>query len=166
MKYNFQFLILLSAIVLATACGSSTTAAEAAATEGSSSVAFGEEFTPEDVTPYEDLAMKMTNDGEIAATVRGEVSGVCQAKGCWMTITQANGEEMMVKFKDYGFFMPKDIAGREVIMHGKASYQTTPVDELRHYAEDAGKTQEEIEAITEPKRELSFLADGVILIEK
>ncbi|MEL6969642.1 MAG: DUF4920 domain-containing protein, partial [Bacteroidota bacterium] len=51
-------------------------------------------------------------------------------------------------------------------MNGKAFYQTTSVDDLRHYAEDAGKSEEEIAAITEPKRELAFLADGVILLEE
>lgn len=96
-------------------------------------------------------------------TVQGTVNEVCQAKGCWMTI--AGDDEVMVKFKDYGFFMPKDISGQEVVMHGKAYYQTTPIDELRHYAEDAGKSAEEIAAITEPKRELHFLASGVLLLD-
>ena len=166
MKYFFQLLPLFCLSLFFAACGSSATVAEKAAAEESSSVAFGEAFTPQDVTPYEELAEKMTEGEELPATVRGTVSGVCQAKGCWMTITQADGEEMMVKFKDYGFFVPKDITGREVIMHGKAFYQVTPVDELRHYAEDAGKSPEEIAAITEPKRELSFLADGVILVDE
>lgn len=75
-------------------------------------------------------------------------------------------EEMMVKFKDYGFFVPTDISGREVVMHGVAYYQTTSVEELQHYAEDAGKSAEEIATITEPKRELRFLADGVKLLNK
>ena len=96
-----------------------------------------------------------------AISVKGEVREVCQAKGCWMTI---GNEEMMVKFKDYGFFVPKDIDGRQVVMHGKAFYQVTSLDELRHYAEDAGKSAEEIAAITEPKKELRFLASGVLLL--
>ncbi|MEL6356875.1 MAG: DUF4920 domain-containing protein [Bacteroidota bacterium] len=96
-----------------------------------------------------------------ALSVKGEVREVCQAKGCWMTI---GDEEMMVKFKDYGFFVPKDISGRQVVMHGKAYYQVTPLEELRHYAEDAGKSAEEIAAITEPKKELRFLASGVLLL--
>ena len=36
-----------------------------------------------------------------------------------MKLDLENGEEAMVKFKDYGFFMPKDIAGEEVIVNGK-----------------------------------------------
>ncbi len=165
----FQLLALVLFVGFATACGSTGEAA----TEGDSQTeeqigdeSFGAEFTPEAVIAYQDLSAKVTDADSMAITVRGKVSEVCQSKGCWMSITNGDGEDMMVRFKDYGFFMPKDIAGREVIMNGKAFYQTTPVDELRHYAEDAGKSQEEIDAITEPKRELSFLADGVILVKE
>ncbi len=125
---------------------------------------FGTDFTPSEVIAFADLAEKMSEKDSVQVTVKGVVNEVCQAKGCWMTIKGDDG--MMVRFKDYGFFMPKDISGREVIMNGKAFYQTTPVSELQHYAEDAGKTKEEIAAITEPKHELSFLADGVILVNE
>ena len=101
----------------------------------------------------------------VSAKVNGMVNEVCQAKGCWMTISEKDGEAepLFVKFKDYGFFVPKDISGQEVIMEGMAFREITSVDELRHYAEDAGKTKEEIEAITEPKEELRFLARGVLV---
>jgi len=62
--------------------------------------------------------------------------------------------------------MPKNIAGKEVIMNGKAFVEEVSVNEQRHYLEDAGATAEEIAAITEPKKTLSFLADGVLLIEE
>jgi hypothetical protein len=108
----------------------------------------------------------------IEAKVIASVEAVCQMKGCWMTLvpepeTTADADaSMMVRFKDYGFFVPKDIAGRRVIVEGKAYYTTTSVEELRHYAEDAGKSEEEIAAITEPKQELAFLASGVLLIDE
>jgi len=126
----------------------------------------GEKFEPTSVIDYGDLLAKMSETDSVQITVKGKVDEVCQAKGCWMTIVGGENDGMMVKFKDYGFFMPKDIAGREVIMNGKAFYSVTPVDELRHYAEDAGKSEEEIAAITEPKNEMSFLADGVILLNE
>ena len=75
-------------------------------------------------------------------------------------------EEAMVKFKDYGFFMPKDLAGSDVIVEGVAYVEEMSVEEQRHYAEDAGKTKDEIEAITEPKRTLSFISSGVLIPEK
>lgn len=167
MKYFFQLLAFTLIVGFGTACGS-TGQPKGMASENteSSDQTFGAAFTPEVVVAYQDLSAKVTDTDSLAVTVQGTVAEVCQSKGCWMSITNGEGDDMMVRFKDYGFFMPKDISGREVIMNGKAFYQVTPVDELRHYAEDAGKSQAEIEAITEPKRELSFLADGVILVEK
>jgi hypothetical protein len=70
---------------------------------------------------------------------------------------------MRVTFKDYGFFVPKDSKGKEVVIEGIAMRKVTPVDELRHYAEDAGKSPEEVAAITEPVQELAFEAVGVLL---
>ena len=93
------------------------------------------------------------------------VKEVCQAKGCWMTLQMKDSTEVMVRFKDYGFFVPKNIAGQEVIVNGKAYVAETSVDELRHYAKDAGKSEEEIEGITEPERTYAFLADGVLVKE-
>lgn len=170
-----RFLFLLTFSCLLVSCGGGDAgavegdeAATAAAAEQSSDVkTFGAEFEPEEVIEATSLMTTYTPDAlrdTVHTTLKGTVNEVCQVKGCWMTIATAEGEEMMVKFKDYGFFMPLDISGREVVMNGIAYYQVTPVEELRHYAEDAGKTAEEIAAITEPKRELRFLADGVQLM--
>lgn len=90
------------------------------------------------------------------------INSVCSKKGCWMRLDLGEEKEVMVKFKDYGFFMPLDAKG-DVIVNGKAFVQETSVDELKHYAEDAGKSKEEIAEITEPKKTLSFVADGVLL---
>ena len=73
--------------------------------------------------------------------------------------------EAMVKFKDYGFFMPKNIADKEVIVNGKAFVSEVSIEEQRHYAEDAGKSEDEIAKIIEVKKTLSLEADGVLLIE-
>jgi hypothetical protein len=95
--------------------------------------------------------------------VKGEIKEVCQAKGCWMTLDMGDGELLRVKFKDYAFFVPKDAAGKTAIVQGTAQKETISVDELRHLAEDAGKTENEINSITNPKEELTFVAEGVII---
>ena len=101
----------------------------------------------------------------LTARVRGEVVEVCQNKGCWMTLQPLGegdaSEQLTVRFKDYGFFMPKTLAGHEVVAEGTARRRVVPVDELRHYAEDAGESPEAIAEITEPKEELEFVATGV-----
>lgn len=109
-----------------------------------------------DLTPGDSVQVKMTS----------KVNSVCQTKGCWMRLDLGNEEEVMVKFKDYGFFMPKNIAGQEVIIDGTAFVDEMTVEEQKHYAQDAGKSEEEIAAITEPKRTYTFVADGVLLKEE
>ncbi|MGE0930476.1 DUF4920 domain-containing protein [Peijinzhouia sedimentorum] len=124
---------------------------------------FGELITPEGAEDVNTLLASVENEEELNAKVSGTIVEVCQSKGCWMTLQLDNGETMRVTFKDYGFFVPKDAAGKTVIMDGIAKVDVTDVETLRHYAEDAGKTQEEIDAITEAKKGLSFEASGVII---
>ena len=96
--------------------------------------------------------------------ITGKVTEVCQEKGCWMKLERANGEKVMVKFKDYGFFMPKDIVGKEVVLDGEAVVKEVSVKQQQHYAKDAGKSEEEIKKITQPKKELQFIAKGVLVL--
>ncbi|PWK17794.1 uncharacterized protein DUF4920 [Xanthomarina spongicola] len=113
-----------------------------------------------------DTYKDMTVGDSISTKMIAKVDEVCQAKGCWMKLDIGSEEQVMVKFKDYGFFMPKNIAGKEVIVNGKAFVSELSVEEQRHYAEDAGKSEEEIAAITEVKRTYTFEADGVLLKEE
>lgn len=125
---------------------------------------FGDQnITAENIMPTATFVSKVETAGKLSTKIEGEVKSVCQKKGCWMKVEVAEGEEVFVKFKDYDFFVPMDIAGRKVVIEGEASQAVTSVDELRHYAEDAGKSEEEIAAITEPESSLSFMATGVIV---
>ncbi|MDX1906673.1 MAG: DUF4920 domain-containing protein [Bacteroidia bacterium] len=105
-----------------------------------------------------------THQGVLPAVkLEGNVEACCQAKGCWMTM-KVGDEDMRVKFKDYAFFVPKNSAGKTAIIEGRAFYDTTSVEELRHYAEDAGMTAEEAaKKYTEPKIAVAFEATGVII---
>ncbi|HEV7348231.1 DUF4920 domain-containing protein [Telluribacter sp.] len=124
---------------------------------------FGKKISDSGAVTAAALPTKMGTKEAMKTKVTGTVESVCQAKGCWMKVKMDNGESMRVTFKDYGFFVPKDIAGKTVVFEGEAKKSVTPVSELRHYAEDAGKSKEEIAKITEPKNELAFVADGVIV---
>lgn len=127
---------------------------------------FGKEIVPNDAIIAKSMAAHyetMQQGDSINSKIRAKVINVCQAKGCWMTLDMGDKKEVMVKFKDYGFFVPKDIAGKEVVINGKAYVKEISVDEQRHYAEDAGKSNKDIAAITTPKRTYSFEADGVLI---
>lgn len=129
---------------------------------------FGEKIEAKDYLAFDELLNALDDKEEIDVKLKARVESVCQAKGCWMNLVPDKplGKEVFVKFKDYGFFMPKDIAGEEVIVEGKAYRELTSVEELRHYAEDEGLAKEEIAKITEPKEEIKFMASGVALLRE
>jgi hypothetical protein len=56
--------------------------------------------------------------------------------------------------------MPLDSKGDEVIVEGKAFVEETSIEELKHYAEDAGMITD---TITKAKREFAFVAHGVLI---
>ncbi|GAA4277739.1 DUF4920 domain-containing protein [Aquimarina mytili] len=108
---------------------------------------------------YKNLDTSDTIDIAFISTV----NAVCKAKGCWMRVALKEDKETMVKFKDYGFFVPKDIENDTVIVQGRAFVSEVSVEEQRHYARDAGKSEDEIMAITAPKKTYSFISDGVLI---
>jgi hypothetical protein len=71
----------------------------------------------------------------------------------------------LIKMKDHAFLVPVAMEGRTVVVGGTATFKETSVDQLRHFAEDAGKTAEEIAKITEPKKEIVMQASGIKVIE-
>ena len=136
-------------------------------TDGDVSYAvFGAELGEGSEMDVPSVIKELGSNDSVNVKITGIVKSVCKKKGCWANIVPENSEEpeMFVKFKDYGFFLPLDCEGQKVVMDGKAFVNLTPVDELRHYAEDEGKSAEEIAAITEPKKEYQFLANGVRLM--
>ena len=123
----------------------------------------GKKITENGAMPATQLTASMGGKEKMPAKVEGTVESVCKVKGCWMEVKTGEGKTMRVTFKDYGFFVPKDIIGKTVVVEGTAETTTTPVAKLRHYAEDAGKSKEEIAKINEPEKALTFVADGVIV---
>jgi hypothetical protein len=124
----------------------------------------GESMDLEKAQPIAMLNASFEPDPAELLVVEGAVTDVCSKKGCWMKLDQGNGETVRVTFKDYALFMPLDLAGSKVVVRGIAKKDTVSVDDLRHYAEDAGKSAEEIAAITEPEIKISFEADGVAIL--
>lgn len=116
------------------------------------------------ITPAKlDQKLKKSKKVENVA-VRGKVTDVCDKKGCWLTVETENNEKFFVKMKDYGFFVPIALKGKNVVLEGNAETKTISVDEQKHYAEDAKKSQSEIDAITNPQEEIRFVANGIKVV--
>ncbi|QKX05884.1 DUF4920 domain-containing protein [Aquimarina sp. TRL1] len=128
--------------------------------------AYGQKIEKGTVFSPDELAAQyheMKEGDTIAMMYKSTVNSVCKVKGCWMRVAIDDKEENMVKFKDYGFFVPMDIENKEVIVKGKAFVTEVSVEEQRHLASDAGKSEDEIAKITTPKKTYSFVADGVLI---
>ena len=108
---------------------------------------------------------KKIGDSKYDGQVKGKVVEVCKAMGCWAKLERADGSTVMIKVKDHEFAMPLDIVGKTIVAEGVAEVKQTSVSMLKHYAEDAGKSKEEIEKIKEPKKEVVINIKGVKVVE-
>ena len=97
--------------------------------------------------------------------MRAKVLDVCPKKGCWLKLQVNDTTTAFVKMKNYGFFLPMAVKGKTIVLDGKIEMITTSVEELQHYAQDAKKSQAEIDAITEPQKEIRFTAKGITVVE-
>ena len=160
MKKIILSLLVISSII---SCKKHETAEE---TPEIAYASFGDSITAEGTLTKEELLDKYSNlkEGDtIEVKFASVIKDVCQKKGCWMNVELGEDKKAFIRFKDYGFFMPFNAAGSEAIMNGKAFVSVESIDELKHYAKDAGKLQEEIDAITEPEVTYSFTANGVLI---
>ncbi|MAU31179.1 MAG: DUF4920 domain-containing protein [Flavobacteriaceae bacterium] len=93
----------------------------------------------------------------------GQIIDVCPKKGCWMNV-KVDTDTVFVKFKDYRFFVPKTgIKGKQILMAGNIFRDTISVKRLKHYAEDAKKSKEEIELISKPEYKINMIASAVAI---
>ncbi len=127
---------------------------------------FGDKIAANKAISKEEMLKKYKNlkaGDTISVKFRSKIKNVCQKKGCWMSMALPGGEESFVRFKDYGFFVPLNASEQEAIVSGKAFVDEISVAELKHYAKDEGKSDDEIAKITKPKVTYAFQADGVLI---
>lgn len=174
MKRTLNFILLLTIIAFLSACncgGENKQEAESghdghhenAVQPTSSTGNFGEMITSDNAMEAAMLPDLLTDKESLDVKLVGNVAAVCQMSGCWMDVEMSNGETVHVTFKDDAFVLPKDAAGKKAVIEGVATYEEIPVSMLKHLAEDEGKSQEEIDAITKPAMEYTLVAKGVIL---
>jgi len=124
---------------------------------------YGQSFDTAVINNYKAEKESLLNNPQDDTKLEGQILSTCPMKGCWMKMS-VERDTILVRFKDYGFFVPKSGAeGKSAIVNGKLSVDTLSVAQLRHYAEDAGKSKDEVSKIVKPEITISFLADGVVI---
>lgn len=162
-------------LVLVAGCAeTSTDAPPATPVVAADYVPFGEPVALDDgtptVTPSALLADPAAYDGE-TVRVEGTIAEMCRMMGCWLTLRDTGaeaGETVRVRVPtdeegEYVYTFPTDLGMIDAIVEGTVEVDTMSVDELRHYAEDEGRSQEEIDAITEPKPTVVLTARGALV---
>ncbi|TWR31706.1 DUF4920 domain-containing protein [Mucilaginibacter pallidiroseus] len=128
-------------------------------------VIYGKALTADEAVNIDALNATLSKDSAYTGKITGTVVEVCKKKGCFIKLEQANGSPVMVQFTDYAYFMPQNIVGKTVVVEGKARVKKTSVEKLKHFAADAGKSASEIAMITEPKKDIAIMADGVLVVK-
>jgi hypothetical protein len=106
----------------------------------------------------------LSKNDTVTTGFKAKVREVCQMRGCWVRLELENNETVLVDFKDYGFFVPKDITGLEMWVEGKAYLNELSEGDHRHLARDAGASEKEIKAIKGKSVIPGFTASGVRII--
>ena len=131
--------------------------------EAKKGMTFGAKTTADGAITVNQLTPLVSEDKPLDVKVEGRVMEVCTKEGCWLKLETAQGGTMMVKMKDHAFLVPVSLNGKNIVVDAIAKLNVTSVAELQHYAEDAGKSKEAIEAITEPKKEIILTAKGILV---
>ncbi|MGC3943575.1 MAG: DUF4920 domain-containing protein [Chryseolinea sp.] len=126
---------------------------------------YGEEVKAAGATPVAELPKLLKDNQPQTVKIKGTVLDVCPKMGCWLSLEMPDKSTVFVKMKDYGFFVPTALKGKTVVMDAEAKVIKTSVEELKHYAEDAKKSQQEIDAIKTPKEEIRLTASGITVVK-
>jgi hypothetical protein len=114
----------------------------------------GEEVDETAAITVPDMLKLMQGKEKLPVTISAAIEECCQKKGCWMKVQKGNGETMMVTFKDYGFFVPMESAGKTAIMKGFAYFDTVSVEMLKHYAKMPASPNQKLMLLLNPNSTL------------
>jgi hypothetical protein len=152
--------IILSAFL----CMSLAAQAQKEKTPAAPGVVYGVVAEGQTTVAPEEIKAKSVND-QFQGQIKATVVEVCKAEGCWIKVARKKGDPIMVRVKDHAFLMPEDIVGKTVVIEGTATVKETSESQRKHYAEDAGKSKEEIAKIKGAKTDVQVSATGVKVIQ-
>jgi hypothetical protein len=129
------------------------------AAAGESGKHFGAKFTDAKLVPLADVLADVDTFSKAPIKVEGTIKDVCQQKGCWLVVTDGK-RQMRVSFKDYGFFVPKDVKDRTVVLEGLVSKKTLTEGAAQHYASESTEKVDP-STIQGPQEVIAMVATGV-----
>ncbi len=130
---------------------------------GNMKTSFGEKISQSQALTLSEAVKSYPKNEKKEILVTGKVVKVCEKSGCWMSL-QDGKTQVRTLFKDYGFFVPKEINGKTVQVQGILSQKEISAATARHYLKDEGASMKEIHQIRKPQVSFEFVATGVKVI--
>ena len=100
---------------------------------------FGGDFTLTGSEPVATLiADPAPYDGKTVRVV-GEITSVCQKKGCWMVLRGDDGQTMRITMKDHGFAVDMNAAGQVAHAEGIVTVKDVDPDTVAHFKSETAE---------------------------
>ena len=135
-----------------------TSSAFANGSDKAAEKAWGAKIDQKAAVSLDEAIKTYPHTGEIL--VEGKALQVCQKKGCWLTLGSSSSD-VRVTFKGYKFFVPFSLKDQTVKVQGVLKEETISVADQKHYLQDEGRSQADIDAVKDPKKSYTFVASGV-----
>jgi len=124
---------------------------------------FGAALTLAELSGLEDVVAHPEKYADRDVLVRGRISDVCQKRGCWVVLSEGDAH-VRIRFKDYGFFVPKDCSGSRAYVEGRVQVETLSEEQARHYESES--RDGDPSKIRGEQRVVSFTASGLRLLSR
>jgi hypothetical protein len=141
--------VLVACALLGCACGGPKD-------KGASALQVGEPITVTAITPVAKLAAEPVTFAGQQVRIEGTVKAVCQGRGCWVEVTDKEGKSFLARSLDESVLLPKDCAGRKIVVQGV-------VTALPREAAEEAKAAEAAEGHACPKPDYVVATQGVEL---
>lgn len=117
-------------------------------TPATAGTVYGKELKKSGAKSVKSVEKALEKSEKFTGKLEGKVTRVCTSKGCWLALQSDDSDQpVVVRFKDYGFFVPQDIVGKTVVVEGYA------------------KTKEKEDKDGNTVKDISFTADGVLVVK-
>ena len=103
----------------------------------------GNEITLKEKTEISEIISNPTEYLGEKVLIEGEVLAVCQMAGCWMEVSNEEGQKIRVKVKDGDIVFPKDAVGKTALVEGEVYKlefnEEEAKDYFKHMAEESNQ---------------------------
>lgn len=106
-------------------------------------IKLGKPFTVKEPVSLATLLAHSDDYAGKTVQVKGKITEVCQMMGCWLDLTNEDGQKIRIKVNDGEIEFPKDSAGKMAVAEGKFTKTELTRDEAvaraKEEAEEKGK---------------------------